>query len=130
MMDFTALPLRLVSLRDLRWPDHHISKDDLSEPHLRREIDDEPVWVEQLISGQHFFVHDGRHRILRALARGEYEIRAHALMNSMRRELDEAQASLADRREAERTDHTLLPLFDVWETEGLPPLWDLGYAGL
>lgn len=83
MIDFTRLPTRLVPLRDLRWGDHGINKDHLSEPHLHRVIDELPIWVESLVSG-HFFVHDGRHRCIRALARGEHEILAFVLTNSYR----------------------------------------------
>lgn len=81
MIDFTRLPTRLVPLRDLRWGDNGINKDHLSEPHIRREIDDVPISVEMLVSG-HGFVHDGRHRVIRALARGEHEIEAYILMHS------------------------------------------------
>lgn len=81
MMNFTLLPTRLVPLRDLRWGDNGINKDHLSDPHIRREIDDEPIWAELLVSG-HLFVHDGRHRCLRALGRGEHEILGHILTHS------------------------------------------------
>jgi len=110
MFVFLPLPIRLVSLHDLRWGDNGISKDHLGEPERRREIDDEPIWVEQLVSG-HLFVHDGRHRCLRAIARGEHEIYAHALMNSLRRTHHEAQALPESPEETKGTESTIFPLF-------------------
>lgn len=83
-IDFNTLPVRWVSIKDLRWDGDFISKDHLSEPERRREIDDEPIHVEMLSTG-HWYIHNGRHRTLRAKARGEYEIRAHALTDSIKK---------------------------------------------
>jgi hypothetical protein len=61
--DWLALPIEQVKIEDLVWLDH-----DMDVPRFIREngwtMNFPPIWVEQLVDG-HYFVHDGRHRIMR-----------------------------------------------------------------
>lgn len=77
-MDKKKLPRAMVRLDELVFPAHHIDEEHLADPEIKRTIDKEPIFVEQLID-DHWFIHDGRHRALRAMARGEEEIEAYVL---------------------------------------------------
>lgn len=74
-MDWRELPVRFVPVAALVWPDHDIHADELVSPHPR---DGEPVCVEALRADPgRFFIHDGRHRVLRAIGRGDAMVAAH-----------------------------------------------------
>lgn len=71
MTDVVRIPLDL-----LVWPCHDIDPDHLcltDDPSV--PLSDGPIDVERLRDG-HYFVHDGRHRVIRAKLRGESEIDA------------------------------------------------------
>lgn len=56
----------------------------LSFRHIRDLLDHpdkSPIWVEQVISG-HYFVHNGRHRVMRAFLDGRETINAKVLRHS------------------------------------------------
>lgn len=75
MLDWTAIPVTDEPLTAFTWPDHDLQAEHLTAPEQRRPIDLLPVHAEQLVDGS-LYVHDGRHRILRALARGDVTIQA------------------------------------------------------
>lgn len=64
----------------LVFPCHGIMLEELEEPERKRAIDDIPINVEELITG-HYFIHDGRHRTLRAIARRDIEMVAYVLLH-------------------------------------------------
>jgi hypothetical protein len=84
MDDFLSFPLQWIDIKDCVWPDHDLNKDHLGEPERRRDNDNDPIFVEQLVTG-HWFIHDGRHRLLRARARGEHQIQAYACTKTAQR---------------------------------------------
>lgn len=69
-LGWSLLPVRAVRIVALVWPDH-----DLDEAHLGAEFhprDGEPIHVEALTGDPgRYFVHDGRHRAIRARNRGQ-----------------------------------------------------------
>lgn len=77
-MDWTSLPVTVERLDTFTWPDHDLQAEHLERPHEARPADALPVHAEQLVDGS-LYVHDGRHRILRALARGDETIEARVL---------------------------------------------------
>jgi hypothetical protein len=83
--EFTTYPLLWIDIKDCVWPDHDLCEEHLAEPERRRENDDFPIYVEQLVTGD-WFIHDGRHRLLRARARGEYQIQAYACTKAIQRQ--------------------------------------------
>lgn len=72
------VPVRAVRVDALVWPDHDLQDDHLgTEAHPR---DHEPILVEALTGDPgRYFVHDGRHRSIRAQRRGTDIISARVL---------------------------------------------------
>lgn len=66
---WTFVPVRPVRVSALVYPDHDIHEEELDERVHRR--DGEPIFVEALRGDPgRYFVHDGRHRAIRAARRG------------------------------------------------------------
>jgi hypothetical protein len=76
-MDWSSLPLTDVPVDRLVWPCH-----DLDPAHVHAlpgvELSSGPIHVQMLIDGS-AFIHDGRHRAVRAALRGDATIPAHVL---------------------------------------------------
>lgn len=76
-MDWSALPISDVPIDRLVWPCH-----DLDPAHTHplpdAAVTQGPICVEELVEGS-FFVHDGRHRAIRAQLGGETSIAARVL---------------------------------------------------
>lgn len=71
MTDWAALPARIINVNDLVWPCHDIDPD-----HLHADTPDlGPLHVERLADGS-LFVHDGRHRAIRAINAGHISVLA------------------------------------------------------
>ena len=67
------VPTVTVPVDMLTWPCH-----DLDPGHMHedgQDLTDGPILVERLVSG-HYFIHDGRHRAIRAQRAGEPFIKA------------------------------------------------------
>lgn len=78
MIDWNAIPPRAVRVAALVWPDHDLDPDHLQPG--RHPRDGEPIRVEALRGDPgRYFVHDGRHRAIRARNRGQDLMAAHVL---------------------------------------------------
>jgi hypothetical protein len=76
-MDWTNRPVTAVPLHLLVWPCHDIDPGHV-HPQPGTVTSTGPIHVEQLIDG-HYFIHDGRHRAIRAGLNGEATIPARVL---------------------------------------------------
>lgn len=76
-MDWSSLPLEDVPLERLVWPCHDISPDHVHAlPGV--ELSAGPIHVQALVDGS-WFIHDGRHRALRAALAGLTHLPARVL---------------------------------------------------
>lgn len=74
-MDWAALPIENVPLGRLVWPCHDIDPAHL-HPAPDQHVSSGPIHVQALVDGS-WFVHDGRHRALRAQLAGATHLPAH-----------------------------------------------------
>lgn len=73
-MDWAALPIQHIPLATVVWPCHDIDPDHVHSVE-GVELSTGPIHLEQLLDGSHF-VHDGRHRVIRAQHAGHTHIPA------------------------------------------------------
>lgn len=76
-MRWTDLPVTPVPIADLVWPCHDIDPAH-THPEPGAAVSDGPIHVERLATG-HLFIHDGRHRAIRARLAGHRVIDARVL---------------------------------------------------
>lgn len=72
MTDWHTRPLALIPLGLIVFPCHDLDPHHV-HPHDDRPLTSGPIHVEQLLDG-HYYVHDGRHRTLRAIHNGHQHI--------------------------------------------------------
>lgn len=75
--DWPALPISPIPIDRLVWPCHDINPDHLHEVG-DVPLSTGPIHVERLTDGS-YFIHDGRHRAIRAQQTGAATIHAHVL---------------------------------------------------
>lgn len=74
-MDWAALPIQHIPLDTLVWPCHDIDPAH-THPAPDAELSAGPIRVQRLLDGSHF-IHDGRHRAIRAQLDGAATIPAY-----------------------------------------------------
>jgi len=72
-MDWTSLPIQPVPVERIVFPCHDLDPDHVHG--IAPDLTTGPIHLQQLLDGD-YFVHDGRHRTLRARLRGDTHIEA------------------------------------------------------
>lgn len=72
MTNWHEHPIQPLPINRLVWPCHDINPDHV-HPHDGRQLTTGPIHVQQLLDGS-LYIHDGRHRAIRAQLRGDTHI--------------------------------------------------------